>query len=197
MLTLQSLPGTALNDYLDDIARLRIEVFRAFPYLYDGSIDYEKHYLQTYLNSAQSLIVLAWDQQRIVGASTALPLADAAPEMQQPFIRAGYALSDIFYCGESVLLPQYRGQGVGVAFFARREAHARQSGNFRFSSFCAVERPDDHPAKPADYTSLAAFWQRRGYVKQPSLVASFVWKDTDQTTESTKSLSFWLKDLTL
>ena len=34
--------GAALEQYIPDLARLRIEVFRDFPYLYDGDYDYEK-----------------------------------------------------------------------------------------------------------------------------------------------------------
>jgi len=35
--------GPALLPYIPELARLRIEVFRDFPYLYDGSLDYEKN----------------------------------------------------------------------------------------------------------------------------------------------------------
>lgn len=43
--------GTAVTPYIADLARLRIEVFRAFPYLYEGSEDYEVSYLATYAQS--------------------------------------------------------------------------------------------------------------------------------------------------
>ena len=35
----------------DDLARLRIEVFRDFPYLYEGDLDYERQYLSTFMMS--------------------------------------------------------------------------------------------------------------------------------------------------
>ena len=35
--------GAALEHYVPELARLRIEVFRDFPYLYDGDYDYEKN----------------------------------------------------------------------------------------------------------------------------------------------------------
>jgi hypothetical protein len=34
--------GSALQQYITELARLRIEVFRDFPYLYDGDYGYEK-----------------------------------------------------------------------------------------------------------------------------------------------------------
>ena len=37
--TLEILSGAALLPHLDDVARLRIAVFRDWPYLYDGTLD--------------------------------------------------------------------------------------------------------------------------------------------------------------
>src|SRR5690606_23143734 len=68
---------------LGEVARLRIEVFRDFPYLYDGDLGYEEEYLRTYVQSPRSVIVLARDGDRIVGASTAIPLADESEELQR------------------------------------------------------------------------------------------------------------------
>jgi GNAT superfamily N-acetyltransferase len=93
-----------------------------------------------------------------------------------------------------VLLPQYRGQGVGHRFFDIREDHARQMGR-RISAFCAVIRPKDHPQRPEDYHSLEPFWRKRGYAALPDAVAQFRWKDVGHAEESTKSLQFWTRTL--
>ena len=93
--------------------RLRIEVFRAWPYLYDGDLDYERSYLQSYRDSAGALVVGAFDGDTLIGASTGAPLVDHADDFAAAFEGTGLDLSDIFYCAESVLLPVYRGQGVG------------------------------------------------------------------------------------
>ena len=45
--TLRSLTGVDLDSALDDVAALRIAVFRDWPYLYDGDPDYERRYLAT------------------------------------------------------------------------------------------------------------------------------------------------------
>jgi GNAT superfamily N-acetyltransferase len=94
-----------------------------------------------------------------------------------------------------VLLPEYRGRGLGVRFFEEREAHARRLGRFEKICFCAVERPADHPRRPAGYVPLDAFWQRRGYRQQPDLRTSFVWQDLDEAHESPKPMVFWMKSL--
>ncbi|MEY4685331.1 MAG: hypothetical protein RLZ25_1790 [Pseudomonadota bacterium] len=196
-LTIKRITGSdgTLATHLKDLAQLRIEVFRAFPYLYDGSIEYEMSYLETYTACPESIVVLVLDGDRVVGATTGLPLDAETPEFQRPFIEAGYDPSRIFYCAESVLLPQYRGQGVYPKFFEEREGHARSMVRFDTCAFCCVERPDNHPLRPEDYVPLDRIWSRFGYVKHPELRTSYSWKDVDENQESDKPMVFWLKPL--
>lgn len=194
-LAVRSHTGSDLSDHIHQLAQLRIRVFRDFPYLYEGDLDYEQRYLETYVRSARSVIVLAFDGQEIVGASTGLPLADATPNVIAPFAEQGFHLPEIFYFGESVLLPQYRGQGLGVRFFEEREAHARRLGGFHWAAFCAVDRPSDHPRRPPEYLALDRFWEKRGYQRSPGLKAAFSWRDLGDDTETTKPMTFWMKRL--
>jgi len=190
----EALSGNAIRPYLPEIGRLRIAVFREYPYLYDGDPDYEEAYLETYARSERSLIVLLKSEDEIVGATTCLPMADESPEFQAPFLAAGYDLNDIFYLGESVILPAFRGRGAGHEFFQRREAHARRVGPFRHTCFCAVDRPVDHPSRPAGYEPLDAFWTRMGYRKDPDLRCELEWKEINEALPSRKRLSYWLKE---
>jgi GNAT superfamily N-acetyltransferase len=202
--------GAALEQFIPELARLRIEVFRDFPYLYDGDIEYEKKYLQTYIDCPESVIVIAFDGDRrassrlacgihtilgdkVVGASTAIPMKYETDELKKPFLDHGYNLDEVFYCSESVLNKNYRGLGIGVRFFEEREAHAEDLGGFKTICFCCVERPVDHPRRPADYVPLDQFWTKRGYVKHPELHTTYIWKDLDDVDETPKPMAFWLK----
>lgn len=195
MLELKRLSGEALNQFIPELAKLRIQVFRDFPYLYDGDPDYEARYLQTYIEAPDSVIVLAFDGDKVVGASTGIPLKYETDEVKAPFIKAGIDVDSVFYCGESVLLSQYRGQGAGVAFFDHREQHARELGGYKYSCFCGVQRPDDHPRRPAGFRPLDNFWRKRGYEKHPELHTTFSWKELDEEHESPKPMTFWMKKL--
>jgi GNAT superfamily N-acetyltransferase len=113
----------------------------------------------------------------------------------KPFESARLNPKNYFYFGESVLLQAYRGQGIGVRFFQEREAHALRLGYTR-TTFCAVDRPVDHPRKPADYQPLHAFWKKRGYEIHLELNATFKWQDLDEDSESDKLLTFWIKEHT-
>lgn len=192
--TVRALTGDALEAALDGVAALRIAVFRDWPYLYDGTLDYEREYLQTYRTSANALLVGAFDGDRLIGASTSTPMEDHAEAFAAPFAGLGMPLTDIYYGAESVLLPEYRGQGIGHRFFDLREDFARSLGR-RWLAFCSVTRPDDHPLRPATYRTNDAFWRGRGYAPLPGVQAAFAWKDVGEAGETVKRLQFWMRGL--
>lgn len=193
-LAIRALTGSDLDRFLPDVARLRMQVFRDWPYLYEGSFEYEHRYLQSYRDSAGAILVGAFDGSSLVGVATGTPMEDHADDFARAFESTGYALGDIFYCAESVLLPEYRGKGIGHAFFDEREAHARRLGR-RYAAFCAVVRPDNHPLKPIGYRPLDLFWRKRGYETLPGVFAEFQWKDINQKEQSRKKLQFWIRKL--
>ncbi|MEX5600417.1 N-acetyltransferase family protein [Pseudophaeobacter sp. C1-32P7] len=188
----KALSGEALEAALPDLARLRIEVFRAFPYLYDGDEAYEQHYLRSYRDTPDAVLVAAISEGRVIGAATGMPLSSHGDATQ--ISKGELPVEDVFYCAESVLLPEFRGQGIGHAFFDHREAHARTLG-FRLSAFCSVIRPEDHPLRPADYRSNDLFWRKRGYRPMPGVLAEFTWTDIGDRAESKKALQFWSREL--
>ena len=194
MIRAERLTGAALGAALGDVAALRIAVFRDFPYLYDGDLAYEERYLQTYRQSEDAILVAAYDGTRLVGAATGTPMEDHADDFAAAFAGHDIALSDIFYCAESVLLPNCRGQGVGHRFFDLREAQARALGRSHVA-FCSVIRPNDHPLRPATYAPLDPFWRKRGYAPLEGAVARFRWKDIDQRDETAHALQFWMRAL--
>ena len=193
-LVVERVCGAAIERYLPAIAELRIAVFREFPYLYVGSLAYERTYLQHYAESPEALVVLARDGERVVGASTAMPLLTHSDDVVPTLVQAGYEPARVFYFGESVLDREYRGRGVGNAFFVEREAHARAAG-FTTAAFCAVVRSADHPRRPADYRPLDALWTKHGFVRRPELVTTFSWQDLDEAVETAKPMMFWTKEL--
>lgn len=192
MIRVETLAGDALEAALDDVAALRITVFRAWPYLYDGDAAYERSYLDVYRQSDKAILVGAFDGDKLVGAATGTPMVDHADDFAAAFAGSGIPLADIFYCAESVLLPEYRGHGVGHRFFDLREAHARALGA-KVCAFCSVARPQDHPMKPAEYRPLDVFWRKRGYAPLHNAVARFSWKDVGEPEETEKPLQVWMR----
>lgn len=193
-LHIQVLEDGDIGSVLDAVAELRISVFREFPYLYDGSLDYERRYLSKFAAADGAIVVTARDGDKVVGAATACPLAAEHDAFQIPLRSAGYNVSRVYYCAESVLLPSYRGRGLGHAFFDAREAKARALG-FEKIAFCGVVRPDDDARRPAAYRPLDRFWRKRGYEPIPDVMARFSWRDVGEHQETEKRLQFWIKTL--
>lgn len=193
-LTIQRFKGNQTLSFIDKLAELRIKIFKEYPYLYEGNIEYEREYLKTYTECKESILVIVKDGSEVVGVSTAIPLVFETPECQKPFIEQKLTLSNIFYFGESVLLPQYRGSGIYRQFFHERENAARNYGS-HMAVFCAVVRDDNDPRRPKEYVSLNNVWQRFGYQQDPELHAIYQWQEVDSSIQTSKPMVFWTKAL--
>ncbi len=194
-LSCRSYRGKEISGVADDLAGLRISVFRDYPYLYDGDPAYEKEYLKTYINSETSFLFAVFEGEKMVGATTCILLEDETADVREPFRQKGMDTRLVFYFGESILLKDYRGLGLGNRFFEEREAHAALFPAVERVCFCAVKRPENHLLRPADYQPLDSFWTRRGYVKSAGMVSYFEWKDLDEEEASAKPMEYWFKTI--
>lgn len=192
---IETLTGAELDPVLPALARLRIEVFRAWPYLYDGTLSYEEDYLAAFAKAPDAVIVTARDAGEIVGCATGCALAGEHTDFVAPVEAAGLDPADTFYFGESVLRESWRGQGIGHAFFDRRERHALDRG-YRRTCFCGVVRPPDHPLRPETPRDLEPFWRKRGYQPLDGAIAYFGWTDLGESEQTRKPLQFWWRPLT-
>src|SRR5208283_1591193 len=154
-LRIETLTGDALRPVLPALARLRTEVFRQWPYCYDGAAADEQAYLGRYVRSPRAAIVLAWDGDAPVGASTCLPLEDEIEDIRAPFAARGLDPSRFFYFGECVLL---RGR-------PRPERHAA-AGGLR-APRCVLAAPRLHALPATVLRDGVARGRRRGRGEQP------------------------------
>ena len=194
-LKFETVSGVDIDMHSRHLGRLRIAVFREWPYLYEGDAAYEEAYVRRYAQSSGARIILAHDGDEIVGAASAMPLVDEYEAFRAPFEQQGIDPDQVYYFGESVLMPAYRGLGAGHAFFDAREAAAREQG-FPITAFCAVVRDKDDPRKPAGARALEPFWRGRGYEPVDGLIAHFSWQETGDSEETEKPMQFWLRGAT-
>ena len=193
---IETFTGPAMAPYFPDLARLRTIVFRTWPYMYDGRPETDTGQFNHYGRSPRAALTVAFDGDAAVGCSTCVPLADEEANIAAPFAARGLPLDRFFYLGESVLLPEYRGRGIGVSFFAEREAHASRMSDADFACFCSVRRTPDDPRRPADALPLDRFWARRGYAPLPDIACTMAWTEVGASAKIVNTLDFWGKSLT-
>ncbi|CAH0994439.1 hypothetical protein EMA8858_00549 [Emticicia aquatica] len=187
--------GQEIASVFDDLAQLRIEVFKAFPYLYEGSVAYEKDYLKVYAASKNAFLFAVYDDKKMVGATTCIPLIDETDEVKKPFLKANIDINTVFYFGESILLSKYRGLGLGHRFFDERENYAHGFKQCKMTCFCSVVRPENHPMRPENYQPLDEFWIKRGYQKNAQLKSQFEWLDIGESIATEKDMIYWTKNI--
>lgn len=187
--------GIEARKYMQDIANIRITSFKEYPYLYQGTIAYEKEYLETYFTSYQASILLVFDDDnKVVGFSNSIPLIDESEEIKNPFIVQEYDIKNYLYIGEVMLYPAYRGKGILRQFFTFHEEKARELG-LTHITFMTVDRPDDHPLKPKDYQPYDTVWRHFGYEKIENVRAHLAWVQVDTKKETKNTLIFWQKNI--
>ncbi len=194
--TFQTLSGD-FGPALGEVARLRLSLFREFPYLYEGTEEAEAEYLQTYVQARGALLVLARDEAaggRVVGACTAVLLSAEGDDFLRPFVAAGLNPAEVLYLGEALLEHEYQGQGLGNELLDRAEAHAQTLG-LPMLAAAMVVRPDDHPQKPLGWRSPRSLLERRGYVMRPELDTTLSWLEIGESSPSPKPMRFWVKGL--
>lgn len=191
---IKCLKGKEILPYILDLAKLRIDIFKDYPYLYVGDMDYETKYLKAFVECPESILVVVFDNEKVVGTSSAIPLKFETLEFQQPFLDKGIDINTIFYFGESLLRPEYRGKNIYRQFFRFREKAAKKYGS-KITAFMSMERPHNDPRKPKDYVALDEVWKRFGYTRHPELCMYYEWKEIGEDSPSKKPLIFWLKNL--
>lgn len=185
--------GEEINTLIPDLSELRISVFREYPYLYEGNLAYEATYLKRYASASSGFVFAIFDDEQLVGATTALPLTSETDEIRFAFPEKDW--NSILYFGESILLPSYRGKGLGKRFFEEREAYAITFPELKRCVFCSVDRPENHPLKPEGYLSHHHFWKKQGYSPLSDTTCTLEWLDLNEKQASEKTLVFWYKDL--
>lgn len=193
-LSVRTVIGEAIGTHSADIAHLRIAVSRAWPYLYEGDASREVERLRPGVECWRSVAVLVFDGSTLVGAAMGLPLAAAPMGVQEPFAAAEIDVRRVFLLGESVLLPAYRGRGLGHRFFDERESHARILGGFELTAFCTVDRTADDPRRPPFGRSHESFWRKRGYRPREDLKVWTPWNEIG-VGDVQHSLTGWVRPL--
>lgn len=178
----------------ESLAELRVGVFRGYPYLYDGTLEGEREYIDDFRQCPSAMTGVARDGERIVGVVTCQGLDDAKEFFRKPFVEAGLNSSEYAYFGECILLAEYRGLGIGRWLVELASAHALAIGK-RKECLCMVDREADHPLRPTGYMPVDGFCRELGFVRHPELKAEGWWEQVDGEPGKPvfNTLTFWTR----
>jgi GNAT superfamily N-acetyltransferase len=191
----RSFTGAGLKPYVHSAAKLRLEMFRDYPYFEEPNLEYETQYLRKIASCKESIAVLIFDNTTLVGVSLGYPLNLEEAAVLRPFKEKQLDIDSYFFFGDSALLKRYRGRGIGHHFFDAREAHVQHHKKYRHICFCVPDCKESDPNRPKDYIPLNDFWRKRGYVHFPEMKCELSWQQIGETHPSEKQMSFWIKDL--
>lgn len=191
---IKKLQGEEVLSYLPDLAALRTSEFKNYPYLYDGDIKREHEYLSTYVKCKDFVLLAMIDDSHVIGVTTGIPIKEEEKAFKIAFIDSKYDIKDVFYLGETIILPEYRGRGLSRLMIKTIEQHAVGQG-FKVLSLATINRSPDDIRKPEDYVSLDGLWNKYGYDKQDGIKVNLSWREIGQSEETKQEMIFWFKEL--
>lgn len=190
-LDIKILSGTEARPYFNEIAQFAISMFREFPYLFEGTLEYEKEYLETYFVSEKCTLILVFAGNELVSFTSSIPLNEEMAEIQAPFLKAGIDTSSYLYIGEAMIKKEYQGMKLLRTLLQHHIARAAQWG-LKYGAFMTVDRPENHPLKPVDYVSLEPIWEHYGCKHRSDLTVKLAWPQVDSSgKEVDNTLSIW------
>lgn len=181
-----------IKSWIPEIGKLRIEIFAEYPFLYDGSYDYELEYLKKFLTMEEAIVACAFNQNELIGIATGYPFVYETASLQKVFVQKNDDPKQYFCIGEIVLKKSYRGQGIGKQFVHLIENYAKEHRYPKICLYTVIRDPCD-PKSPPNYIPLDLFWKNQGYVKHPELVGQISWKEIGELNETPKQMVFWVK----
>lgn len=191
--------GKEIAHYLEVLTQMRVALFKAYPYLYFGNFDYEKKYLEEYLKEQRAVLVLAFDQNKIVGTLTGIPLmsdSSIIADLKVKLKDQGEKPEDYYYYGEMLILPEYRGKGLYLKMYDAIDQHVR-NWRYQYTCFLTVVRDQNDPRKPENYKDPYILAEKMGFKKTNTRII-FHWPTIQadrQVKDVNNELLMWVKKL--
>src|SRR3990167_4137978 len=98
--TVEIYVGKDSADYIEAVSRLRIQIFKEYPYLYEGELDYERRYMQGYTSDDKAMIAIARVDGILAGVSTGIPLvsdSEIVSDAKKVFSQENIDIGDFYY----------------------------------------------------------------------------------------------------
>lgn len=182
------------------VANLRINIFREYPYLYEGNFKEEMDDLEHCAKLPKNALAIAYHEDTPVGFLYGIPLVEFAPHFENSvldlFKEKNLEPESCYYFADIIILPEHRGNNLSKKLFDALEMYAQEQG-YRSASFI-TESHESHPLKPINYKSLDPLWNSLQY-KKTDLTSYGSWlthQPDGSITRQRHSADIWFKHLT-
>lgn len=189
----ESFQGQQLTPYIQELSKICNIVYSEYPYLYNGNdSDYES-YLNSYATEDTSFVCLAFDGNQVIGAATSLPLLKTRDHYLTPFLENHTDLTNIFYLGELVVLPERRHEGIGHSLVHAIIAHTKTLP--QYTQIYISQIVESPRGCPPNYQSPDSFWKGLGFIPHPEWNFIAPWTEIGQTEKTPHTMIFWSNEL--
>lgn len=193
-LHVETYKGAEIAPYTNKIVQLSNDLFKKYPYLYDGSdAEYTKH-LTSYAQSKHGVVSIAFDGNKVIGVATGIPLSEAWEKYQQPFRKKGENIDKIFYLGELLVSPEYTGKGLGQQMTKNVEQFAKGRGYTTITAQVIDEKSVKETA-PQNHYSMTNVLKKLNYQERPEINLVSYWTNVNESKESPHQMLYWTKAL--
>ena len=191
------LKNLEIERYLEEVIKLRVEVFREYPYLYDGNLEYEKEYFKDFVKDSTARVILVKDGFEVVAVATSIALSNAhlCDDIHKPFIEKGYDVERFYYYGEIMIDKNYRNKGISKQIYGLREKEVLSLG---FDRLCFATILKDSDKMPQDYFDPAEMWKSMRFDEHLDMQVECSWPKIQydgSTREQVSKLNFWVKKI--
>jgi GNAT superfamily N-acetyltransferase len=194
-MTIQVLRGQELLSNIPEFAKLRLTIFREYPYLYEGDPALEKSYLSLFASSSDAFFIVAKIKNQVVGAISGLPLDVAQKEIRDVFHQSAIETGEYYALCEIIVLKEHRNKKIGSVLYKEFENQLLKMKRYKKVVLWQIVRAQGDLKRPNDYFSLDNFWCKKGFIKHPEFICYIHWKEISDKEESSHRFEFWIKEL--
>ena len=191
--------GDDLKELIPEISKARLELFKEFPYLYEGTYEDELKYLNEFVNNPKSIILTVHKENKLIAFVTAtavesgFELTEAIKDLMQ---KQGLDTSKYFYISEMMVYPEFRSFELQNQLKKDIENYAREN-SYTMTCFLSVFRENNHPLRPQDYKEISRLWKFNKY-RKTNISVKFEWNTVQKDSEAklmNNQLDLWEKEL--
>jgi len=190
----ETFQGEEIAPYTNEIVQLCNKIYREYPYLYNGEDAGYESYLESYSQSKEAIICLAFADEKAVGIAAGIPMSQRRNRYDQTLLEHGYDPDALFYLGEFGLKPEYQGRGIEEVMYQSIEDFARKNRNLTTICFWEIANSLDLSQRHSGYLPKEDFWKKLGFIRHPELNFVIFWTNINESQDSPHSAVYWLKE---